>query len=434
MTENYADIRDAKFISLSMIPVTEVANQFCQLVADKLVSQESRKRARKAKDQATFEYAIKLIMGDLLLARKADNAGWVYRSVRKKNFHDSKIKGDTFNAIMKGLDALKYVQTIKGANRTNYFATETSHKFNPGLATRFRATDNLFDLWKGTGLEVSVLGKHFKTKPSLREIRVKSTSSRFQSQKIKGQNLKFKQTDITLAIKSRLFEINRYLIGQNFDGMEFYGLRRVFNEGDSPSFNWNLGGRLYGIGEDNYQRMKKDQRLALKINGEAVVELDINASYLRILHGLLGFSLPKTKDIYAVEGVSRAIVKAWISSTLGHTDFHRAWPSRSIQEFKKADIVRSKKFTYPVVKSMVLPHFPVLKDWPDCGIRWSHLMYEEAEAMMSTMESLRSMGVVALPVHDSLIVPKSKGPLAARIMRNTFESRLGVDFVVSGLR
>ena len=434
MTENYADIRDAKFISLSMIPVTEVANQFCQLVADKLVSHESRKRARKAKDQATFEYAIKLIMGDLLLARKADNAGWVYRSVSKKNFHDSKIKGDTFNAIMKGLDALRYVQTIKGANRTNYFATETSHKFNPGLATRFRATDNLFDLWKGTGLEVSVLGKHFKTKPSLSKIGVKSTSSRFQSQKINGRNLKFKQTDTTLAIKSRLFAVNSYLIEQNFDGMEFYGLRRGFNEGDNPSFNWNLGGRLYGLGEDSYQRMKKDQRLALKINGEAVVELDINASYLRILHGLRGFPLTRTKDIYAIEGVDRALVKAWVSCTFGYTKFHRAWPKQAVKEFNKIGATAWKDISYRNLQPKVLEHFPVLKDWPDCGIRWSHLMYEEAEAMMSTMESLRSMGVVALPVHDSLIVPKSKGPLAMRIMRETFESRLGVDFVVSGLR
>ena len=61
-------------------------------------------------------------------------------------------------------------------------------------------------------------------------------------------------------------------------------------------------------------------------------------------------------------------------------------------------------------------------------------MYEEAEAMMSTMESLRLEGVVALPVHDSLIVPKSKGQLAERVMRETFEARFDVEFVVSGLR
>ena len=60
-------------------------------------------------------------------------------------------------------------------------------------------------------------------------------------------------------------------------------------------------------------------------------------------------------------------------------------------------------------------------------------MYEESEAMIAVMESLRSQRIVALPVHDSLIVPKSKGQLAECVMRKTFEARFDVKFVVSGL-
>ena len=54
--------------------------------------------------------------------------------------------------------------------------------------------------------------------------------------------------------------------------------------------------------------------------------------------------------------------------------------------------------------------------------------------MIAAMESLRSQGIVALPVHDSLIVPKASGPQVALVMRNTFESMFGVEFVVNGLR
>ena len=51
----------------------------------------------------------------------------------------------------------------------------------------------------------------------------------------------------------------------------------------------------------------------------------------------------------------------------------------------------------------VVEHLPVLSDWPQCGVRWSNLMFEESEAMISTMEALREIDVVALPVNDSLI-------------------------------
>ena len=81
----------------------------------------------------------------------------------------------------------------------------------------------------------------------------------------------------------------------------------------------------------------------------------------------------------------------------------------------------------------VVEHLPVLSDWPQCGVRWSNLMFEESEAMISTMEALKEIDVVALPVHDSLIVPHSKAVIAHDILKETFEKRFGVNFVIKGL-
>ena len=53
--------------------------------------------------------------------------------------------------------------------------------------------------------------------------------------------------------------------------------------------------------------------------------------------------------------------------------------------------------------------------------------------MISTMEALREIDVVALPVHDSLIVPHSKAVIAHDILKETFEKRFGVNFVIKGL-
>ena len=82
-----------------------------------------------------------------------------------------------------------------------------------------------------------------------------------------------------------------------------------------------MGGRLYAASENSFQHLKKKERLKIKINDQGVVEIDINASYLRILHSLRGFEIPDGDDIYKIGGLDRRIVKAWIATTLGHDNF-----------------------------------------------------------------------------------------------------------------
>jgi len=368
------------------------------------------------------------------VAAVREEGGWAYRSVSKRSFSDDLIKGDTFNSIMNSLGALGYLDSVKGGNHKSPFNVDDVSGFYPGMATRFRITESFLRLSEGFGITLDVIKKHFKPRPSLQQVRLKGTASRLGARKESARSMRFERTEKTKAIKHQLLEINSFLIEQRYEGMEFYGLRRLFNEGNHPSFDWNLGGRLYGVGDDSYQMLKKAKRLDIKINGEAVVELDINASFLRILHGLRGFALPTSNDIYAIDGIDRALVKGWISCTFGHTKFHRAWPKTVVEELSKQGTTAWKEHSYPSLKPKVLEHFPVLRDWPECGIRWSGLMYEESEAMIAAMERLRSQGVVALPVHDSLILPKSTGQLAERVMRETFEARFGVEFIVNGLK
>ena len=82
----------------------------CADVTDHILKHETRVRARRAKDQVTFKHAVELIMGDLLTAAAHDEAGWAYRSVSKKSFTHTEIKGDTFNGVMNSLSELGYVQ------------------------------------------------------------------------------------------------------------------------------------------------------------------------------------------------------------------------------------------------------------------------------------------------------------------------------------
>lgn len=84
--------------------------------------------------------------------------------------------------------------------------------------------------------------------------------------------------------------------------MESYGLRQIFTEGDRPEFRWDMGGRLYVASENSYLHLMKEERLNIKIDDQEDVEIDINASYSRKLHGLRGFEIPAGDDIYKISG------------------------------------------------------------------------------------------------------------------------------------
>ena len=60
-------------------------------------------------------------------------------------------------------------------------------------------------------------------------------------------------------------------------------------------------------------------------------------------------------------------------------------------------------------------------------------MFEEAEAMIEAIKTLRDRNVPSLPVHDSLIVPKSAGSLAKETIESVFSDRFMTEFIVKGL-
>jgi hypothetical protein len=48
------------------------------------------------------------------------------------------------------------------------------------------------------------------------------------------------------------------------------------------------------------------------------------------------------------------------------------------------------------------------------------LMHIEAEALTRAMETMRARGILALPLHDSLIVPRSGAPYVADALVSAF--------------
>ena len=106
--------------------------------------------------------------------------------------------------------------------------------------------------------------------------------------------------------------------------------------------------------------MKKKNRRLMLINGKPVVEIDINGSFLRILHSLLGEQLKDKDDIYAITGINRRLIKSWVTATLGHTGFHKRWPVKLSQQLKEKGIFEQKQYTMTEIEQIVLKEFPVM--------------------------------------------------------------------------
>ncbi|MDA9897534.1 hypothetical protein N9D90_01880 [Alphaproteobacteria bacterium] len=137
--------------------------------------------------------------------------------------------------------------------------------------------------------------------------------------------------------------------------------------------------------------------------------------------------MPQRDDLYGIGEIDRTIIKAWVSSTMGHHSFHTRWPRNAIQEIKDAGIEKPKKMTMTSLQPTVLDHFPMLADWPSGRVTWANLMFTESEIIIGTMlELMRSYGAPSFPVHDSIIVRKSDTELALDILSQQFSSKTGI--------
>jgi hypothetical protein len=225
----------------------------------------------------------------------------------------------------------------------------------------------------------------------------------------------------------RMVRLNKFFAAVKVGPVQFRGLRRIYNNGNLAGFAWDKGGRLYAVG-GSYQTMPKALRPTLTIDGEATVEIDIRASHLTILAQRMGMALSANLDPYDVEDIPRAVVKAFVTMTLGHDRFHRRWP-QGVRDRLEPLFGNPLRKAYPLskVKAAVLHAIPALRDWGDNPTSCFDLVYEESEALLSAVERLAFIHKVpVLPLHDSIIVPASHAELAAKVLGDCFYKIVGV--------
>ncbi|WP_143051826.1 hypothetical protein [Sphingomonas palmae] len=343
-----------------------------------------------------------------------------------KDFTGAPMCRDVFERALTDLATYDFVEVYKG---------DRAFRDREGFITRILPLPRLTDLCATFGVIASEHRRHFTychkadcTPP----IQLRAATVRSAKWKARGKLLPVDYEDPRVKHEAaRVRALNAFIRAHVVTGpveaqLDEIALYRGFNQGDQPGHDYRLGGRIYADG-GSYQQLSSLERSRIRFNGEPVAEVDISACFLTIAYALTGTPLPSTGDPYSGPKLERAVVKAWVNMTLSHTRFHKRWPTEVVEDLAQRGFPNLRK-THPIkrVENEIRAKLPVMANWPAVPISWPELFYEESEIMMDAMERLMSLGIIGLPVHDSLLIPPSKMKEGIKAIQDAFYNRLGI--------
>jgi hypothetical protein len=406
--------------------VTEEANAavdgLCGVIADQELRNGLRKNKRGEKTQAGFRRALEAFVADLLVAQgRAASEGWMWLLTHPKRFTGAEVTHKHFKSAREGLRKLGMTEEVPSLQEFSKFDGGDGPAFARGWGPRFRATRKLLEFAQGHGVFVSETGKHFVAADVPKEpLQVREASGWKIDWRVEFRGELLKEGE---KLEAHLRELNDFLSGVEIRGGGHSGYWRGYNEGDHPKFAWNRGGRLYSYGDQNYQNMPLEERLQMTLNGEPVCEIDIHASYLTLYLAWHNKGLDRP-DAYVLDGLgqdARDAVKTWFTITFGQKKLCERWSPRAKENYKKRTGRDLREYPVRLIRDSALRTYPPLAVWgTKAGHSWAKLMWIESEAMFFTMRDLMAKGVPSLSVHDSLIVPLSKGDVAEQQLSDRF--------------
>ena len=412
----------ASYLNLRLEPYSDESKALVCRVSSETwaLSDSKRSKPLKLHTEATGAF-----VADLLTCYARNPTKCLYRPMMASSFTGERIGYRVFKRLVEGAESAELVSVLRGTGGGNEI----------GMATRFQAKASLISLAEECGIELEKLDTHFRPIPRPERIAypllLRASSRQVGWTKEQGRNIPVDYGRPEAArLVEQVNELNVFFADTQIEPSgDHFAFHRIFNEGDIRGFAWNKGGRLYSMG-DSYQQRKQDERSCMTLGGEPVVEIDIGASHLTILHAKLGQEFdPSSIDPYFHPDIPRKVLKGWVTMTLGHDRFHRAWTKDKKADYHdKTGGDLGKDFPIKKVREEALQLHPVLSEWPSCHIRWGDLQFIESCAVIDTVHQLAVENhIPALPVHDSIIVPASKHELACSVLKANFKKHVGVE-------
>jgi hypothetical protein len=399
-------LRQAKTASAKAL-IADVTNQ--------LQNYEShfgvRKRSRKKRDLEIFNRQIEAIICEavhrhLTGADKRIAISLSNRHLSRKD-SESKILNNTLSQNIKNLASpeMAFLELQAGNQKT-------------GEVTSF---------WAGKRLKTRINERKLTyTDLALEKaknvIELRETKAHGQA---KGRLVKYPETALTVQYRDEMEQINAFLRDADicYQGDKDIDdsrveLKRIFNNS-----SFEQGGRLYG---GFWIAMKSADLRDITIEDEWVTALDYGQMAIR-----LAYSLAKApihfEDAYTLDrntNSAREVIKKLMNIML-NAPTTKTWtvPKRLTAMHKDSDFQRQlmteiKEFHKPIAHLFG-------------GQYGMKFMFLESEVLIDVLLELNNKGIVALPIHDCILVKESAQKTAKEVMLRVFKQHTSLDATVA---
>jgi hypothetical protein len=383
---------------------------------------ETRRRARRLADQATYDRTVEAILCDLcaVFLEPADKDSihlpLSNKVLRSKSRYKGTALGKTLPDILKIMAApeMDFVVVEKGHSTFKIVDDELNVAFAGGRQTLVKPGPKLLSRIERFGITRDDIG------PAPEEEVIILRAPKHHSNSL-AQYQEYEDNETTLALRQQMTDINAWLdtadIICSHPQMDpkHRRLRRIFNNSDFAQ-----GGRFYG---GFWQAMSSDERQEhILIEGDWCGELDYGQMSLAILYGLTG-TKPPEGDLYdlSAEGIPtdyrkgiKTVIQALINSSKVPTKMpkgvRKLIPSRySIKDILEA-VARKHPAIYPQMTSGI-------------GMQ---LFRKESDILVDVLLTLKTQGIVALPIHDAVVVRDNNSDKAKAVMKKVFREHTGI--------
>jgi hypothetical protein len=235
---------------------------------------------------------------------------------------------------------------------------------------------------------------------------------------------------------SKLYDNNITVTHDSFDHDKLYTLTpgkvyRVFNNN-----SWKQGGRFYGAGWLALPMAKEynvKSRDFLFINGEPTIELDYSGLHVRMLYHLNDSEFNGECYVYDKEDEDHAedrfIIKIISLVAINAENKEKAFSAARHEYFKETNKGITDKELEVLYNRFINRHEPIAEHIASGkGVK---LQYRDSIIMDNILYRLMvENSIVALPVHDSLVVQAQHEPILRKIMIEEYEKEIGFEPII----